>query len=216
MLTLSKTIQPHTGEIIFTAGRQFEEADSAMIMLHGRGATAQSILQLSGEFKNDKMTFIAPQADGMVWYPYRFIEEREVNEPGISSGLKLIEELIKKVNERGIPVEKIFLLGFSQGACLALDYAARNPQKYGGIFGLSGGLIGARIEKSDYSGDLRRTKLFLGCSEDDFHIPEERVDQTAKIFKHLNADVTEKIYPDLGHTVNQDEINFVNKVISPD
>ena len=213
MLKLENTIRPHSAEKILTGGAELQSAEKAMIMIHGRGADASSILELSSQLRGDSIAFIAPQAEGFTWYPYRFIEKREANEPGISSGLALIDSIITALNKHRIARKDIFLLGFSQGACLAVDYAARNPDKYAGIFCLSGGLIGEKIEAADYTGDMQQTPVFLGCSENDFHIPEARVHESAEIFKSLNAKVTKKLYPNLGHTINRDEIDIINQIL---
>lgn len=214
MLQLSNTIKPHTGEDIQYSGVELDRAKHAMIMIHGRGASAESILSLADELQLKDTVVIAPQAEDFTWYPYRFIEPREKNEPGISSGLALIDSIKNALNENGISNEKIYLLGFSQGACLTIDYAARNPDRYGGVFVLSGGLIGDKLNENDYSGDLKQTPVFFGCSDNDFHIPEVRVHQSADILKKLNADVTKKIYPGMGHTVNMDEIKIINQIIN--
>ncbi|UCF64383.1 MAG: dienelactone hydrolase family protein [bacterium] len=203
----------HQGQQLLSKGKDIEEAKAVMIMLHGRGASAFDILSLAEELANDKFAYLAPQAVQNSWYPHRFIESLEKNEPWLSSALQIIEDLIKGLKERGIPAKKIFLLGFSQGACLALEYAARNAQKYGGIFGLSGGLIGPPGTLWDFSGFLEGTPVFLGCSERDFHIPQERVIESAEKFKEIGAEVTLKLYPDLGHTINQDEIKIVREIM---
>jgi len=214
MLFLEKTIPPHTGEKIIYAGSPAGSAASAMILLHGRGADAASMKSLIGQFTVDKMLFILPEADNFTWYPYRFIEKRELNEPGISSGLKLIDAIVGALGGQQIGSENLFLLGFSQGACLALDYTARYPDRFGGVFALSGGLIGDDLRAEVYQGDLQQTPVFFGCSDRDDHIPEERVHESAAIFEKLNAAVTKKIYPNMGHTVNRDELNFINQVLS--
>jgi predicted esterase len=160
------------------------------------------------------MTFLAPQAAGGTWYPYRFIEPVERNEPGISSGLQMIDLIYSHLKKGGLGDSGIFLLGFSQGACLALEYAARNPRNYGGVFGLSGGLIGDSVFRERYSGSFNKIPVFLGCSDKDPHIPLGRVEETAKIFKSLGAVVEMRIYQGMGHTVNLDEIKFINETIS--
>jgi phospholipase/carboxylesterase len=214
MLNITNTIDPHDGKSIIYAGADIEHAESAMIVLHGRGATAESMVGLVSEIYAENMIYVIPQAKNHAWYPYRFIEKREANEPGVSSGLTLIQSIINALSEKGIQQERIFLLGFSQGACLAADFVARYPAKYGGLFVLSGGLIGDQINQNDYAGDLMDTPVFLGCSDVDFHIPEQRVHESARIFEYLNADVTEKIYPSMGHTINRDEISFIRKMIN--
>ena len=214
MLKLNNVLEPHVGDKILYSGVDLENAKNAMILIHGRGSNAESILPLANELKLEDTIVAAPQANQFTWYPYRFIEKREVNEPGISSGLALIDSIISSLNDSGISSDNIFLLGFSQGACLTLDYAARNPKKYAGIFALSGGLIGEKLNWNDYSGNLERTPIFLGCSDNDFHIPEERVHESGKIFNELSAEVTKKIYNNMGHTISYDEIVEINSIIS--
>ncbi len=205
---------PHKGMPVIKTGAELEEAKAAMIMIHGRGASAQSILPLANEIKrHHEITFLAPQASGHTWYPYSFLVPREQNQPGIDSGIETISDIVSDLNSKGIPDHKIFFLGFSQGACLASDFVARNPTKYAGLFALSGGLIGPTIDPKSYSGDLENTPIFLGCSDVDFHIPKERVNETADVFEQLGASITKKLYPGMGHLVNEDEINSINNII---
>ena len=214
MLKLNETIKPHLGEKVLFAGSELSGSKYAMILLHGRGGNAESMLSLANEFDLEDTLVIAPQADNFTWYPYRFIEKREVNEPGISSGLVLINSIMNSLGQSRIKSENVFILGFSQGACLALDYTVRFPKKYAGVFVLSGGLIGDEIVDNDYKGDLQDTPVFLGCSDVDFHIPEKRVYKSAEIAKLLNAEVKTKIYPNMEHTINHDEINMINQILS--
>jgi len=214
MLKLDKTVNPHIGRKILYEGTPLNEARAAMVLLHGRGATAQSMQDLADEINTENLAFIIPQAENFSWYPFPFIENREKNEPDLSSALVLVDSLINAVVENGINKDNIFLLGFSQGACLAADYVARHSAKYGGVFILSGGLIGRELENDEYDGNLQQTPVFLGCSDFDFHIPENRVHESAEIFDKLNAKVTKKIYPGMGHTINQDEMNHINKMLS--
>jgi predicted esterase len=213
MLKLNDTVAPHLGDKILYAGSGIENASFALIMMHGRGSTAESIISLSQELELKDTIIIAPQADQFTWYPYRFIEKRNMNEPGITSGFVLIDSIIKSLNLNNIETENIYLLGFSQGACLALDYAARKPRKYAGIFGLSGGLIGDILNADDYSGDFHGTPVFLGCSDNDFHIPESRVHETAEILSNLNSKVIKKIYPGMGHRISMEEVGAINKLL---
>lgn len=213
MLKLDTTIKPHQGEKILYSGQDPDKAKSAMIMIHGRGATAESMLPLAKELSGDEITFVIPQATGFAWYPYRFIEKRERNEPGITSALMLIQKIYDALKNYELS-NNIYLLGFSQGACLAADFAARYRVRFGGVFILSGGLIGERINRDGYKGDLKQTPVFLGCSDDDFHIPENRVHESAQVFKNLNADVTKRIYHGMGHTINDDEIEFIKGIIT--
>jgi predicted esterase len=180
-----------------------------MLMIHGRGASAEDILSLSNEFDQPGFAYFAPQAVGNAWYPNRFLVPLAENEPWLSSALKFVDDVLAEIINAGIPPERVILLGFSQGACLALEFAARNARRYGGIAGLSGALIGPDDTPRDYKGSLAGTPVFLGCSDVDFHVPRERVDQTAEILKRLGGEVTERLYPNMGHTVNQDEIDFV-------
>ena len=205
--------QPHRGQSVFTTGAHLEEAQAAMVMLHGRGASAQDILSLANELEEPGFAFLAPQAAGNTWYPNRFTVPIEQNEPWLSSALNVIGELLSFVVSAGISPERTILLGFSQGACLALEYAARNARRYGGVIGLSGALIGPDNTPRNYTGSLDGTPVFLGCSDTDFHIPRQRVDQAAETLRALDAEVTERIYPHMDHTVNQDEIDFVSNMM---
>lgn len=182
---------------------------AAMILLHGRGASAESILELAQEFAHSQFAFLAPQATGYQWYPNRFIAPVEANEPYLSSALATVAEVVKKT---GLPQEKIMILGFSQGACLALEFAARQGGKWGGVVALSGGLIGETLTAETYQ-PLEGTPIFIGCSEVDFHIPLARVKESSVLLRGLGADVTERIYPNLGHSVNLDEIQFVRQMM---
>jgi phospholipase/carboxylesterase len=204
--------QLHEKEEILFEG-DIKSAKSAMILIHGRGASAESILTLTKEFNVDNYLYAAPQANGNTWYPYSFLSPVEANEPGLSSGLKVIDNLVKKLNDSGIPDNEIILLGFSQGACLALEYSARNAKYYKAVIGLSGGLIGDTIDKKRYSGSFENCPVFLGCSNIDPHIPEERVNQTAEVMKESGASVTKRIYKGMGHTINEDEINFIKTIM---
>lgn len=200
---------PHQNQPVIQSGPKWDDAKAVMIMIHGRGATAEDILSLSAEFNFDGVACLAPQAKDNTWYPFSFLNPIEMNEPGITSGLALIDSIVYMLLQKGFTSEQIYLLGFSQGACLGLEYVARNPKKYGGVFGLSGGLIGDKVVPQNYFGNLQRTEVFLGCSDVDPHIPLQRVDETAEIFKKLGANVTKRIYKGMAHTVNKDEIDFI-------
>lgn len=205
---------PHQNQPVSTAGADMNDADAAMILVHGRGASAQSMLTFADEFGSDVIHYRALQANGFTWYPRSFLAPKEMNEPGISSGLQLIYDTIADLNKGGLVTNKIILLGFSQGACLATEFAARHPQKYGAIVGLSGGLIGEKVDAKKYSGSMENTPVFLGGSDRDPHIPKERVDETEQVFQQLEASVTKHFYEGMGHTVNQDEIEHVQKLIN--
>ncbi|MBI1277127.1 MAG: phospholipase [Anaerolineaceae bacterium] len=202
----------HQGQPILHAGAPVESAKAVMIMLHGRGATAEDILTLANEFDQSEFAYLAPQAAGYQWYPNRFIMPVASNEPYLSSALRLVDDIVVKLRSDGIPKTNVLLLGFSQGACLALEYAARNPQRYGGVAALSGGLIGDVLP--EYSGSMDKTPVFLGCSDRDFHIPKERVTESASVFRMLGANVTDILYPNMGHTVNEDEITAVRNMMA--
>jgi phospholipase/carboxylesterase len=204
---------PHQHQPVIQSGAKLDVAKAVMIMVHGRGATAEDILSLSVEFNIDGVAYLAPQAKNNSWYPYSFLSPIEKNEPGLSSGLAVIDSIIKMLHQKGFKSEQIYLLGFSQGACLSLEYAARNPQKFGGIFGLSGGVIGESVSLDNYSGNLEGTEVFLGCSDIDPHIPLKRVNETEEIFKKLNANVTKRISEGMGHTVSKDETDFIKLMI---
>jgi phospholipase/carboxylesterase len=180
-----------------------------MVMVHGRGATAESILELARELRHPELAYVAPQADGYTWYPYSFLAPLERNEPYLSSGLARLGEVLELLRSAAIPPQRTILLGFSQGACLALEFAARNARRYGGVVGLSGGLIGPPETPRSYQGAFAGTPVFLGCSDRDPHVPRERVDETAEVLRRMGAAVTERIYPALGHTVNEDELEHV-------
>jgi predicted esterase len=184
-----------------------------MLMLHGRGASAEDILTLAHELDQNAFAYLAPQAVNSTWYPYSFLSPIESNEPWLSSALDLVAALLDKIVGAGIPPDRIILLGFSQGGCLGLEYAARNPGRYGGVVGLSGGLIGPPGVNWDFSGSLQRTPVFLGCSDVDPHVPQQRFLETVEVLQNLEAEVEFQLYPGMGHTVNPDEINRAHRMM---
>lgn len=204
---------PHQGQQLLTTGESLDSAESTVIMIHGRGATARGILGMASEFDTDGVAYLAPQARRSEWYPQSFLAPVEQNEPGRSSGLQAIDDALTDVTESGIPAEGTLLLGFSQGGCLATEYVARNPKRYGGLAALSGGLIGESISPDDDEGDLEGTPAFFGCSDVDPHIPAERVHESASVFEKLGADVEKRLYEGMGHTVNQDELQYVSGLV---
>jgi len=185
-----------------------------MILVHGRGGTAEDILRLAGQLGRDDFCYLAPQAAGRSWYPFRFLAPLEENEPYLSSALRVLDDLFERLTAAGIPTERVFLLGFSQGACLTLEWVARNARRYGGAAGLSGGLIGPPGRDFAYEGSLAGTEVFLGCSDIDPHIALGRVEETASVLAELGASVTKRIYPGMGHTINADEIDHVRAMMS--
>jgi predicted esterase len=195
------------------SGPPLETADAALVLVHGRGGTAQEMLILAREIADDTVACLAPQATGHTWYPYSFLSPLEQNEPGLSSGLAVLAALLAEAAEAGVPPERTVLLGFSQGACLALEFAARHARRYGGVVGLSGGLIGPPGTPRHYRGSLAGTPMVLGCSDVDPHIPLERVEETATVLGRLDGEVTKRIYRGLGHTVNREELDLARSVI---
>jgi len=205
---------PHGGQPILFAGAQVGEAKGAMILVHGRGADARDILGLAEYFGRPDLAYVAPEAAGHTWYPNRFLVPVEENEPYLSSALGVLDTLVDDIGRGGLGAERVFLLGFSQGACLSLEFAARNPRRYGGVIALSGGLIGASVKADNYSGSLAGTPVFLGCSDVDPHIPLARVKESSTIMAALGGAVTERIYPGMGHTVTGDEVEEVVKMLA--
>jgi phospholipase/carboxylesterase len=202
----------HQKEII-SGGKKIEEAKKALIMIHGRGATAEGILGLAQHLNVESYTLIAPQATNFTWYPYSFLAPQKQNEPWLSSALDLLTAIVNDINAAGIPTDQIYFLGFSQGACLALEYVTRNATKWGGVAAFTGGLIGDVLTLDHYKGDFNGTPVFIGSSNPDPHVPVDRVLESVKILENMNAAVTHKIYPNMGHTVSEDEIEKVNQLI---
>ncbi len=209
----NKITGPHQGQPVLTAGEPLERAKAAMIMIHGRGASPEDILSLAGEVNQPGFAYLAPQAAAYTWYPNSFLAPIASNEPGISSGLAVISTLFERLNAAGIGPERTILLGFSQGACLSLEFASRNARRYGGVAGLSGGLIGPDGTPRDYPGSLQETPIFLGCSDRDMHIPKERVLFSAEFLQQQGGTVTARLYPNMGHTVNDDELEAVRAMM---
>lgn len=203
----------HQKQPVLTAGEPLERARAAMILVHGRGATAHDILSLSADLHQPGFAYLAPQAEDSSWYPHSFLAPLASNEPGLSSGLATITALCDQLASAGLGPERIILLGFSQGACLVLEWVARNARRYGGVAGLSGGLIGPDDTPRTYSGSLEGTPIFLGCSDQDFHIPRKRVELSSEVFQRMGAQVTLRLYPHMGHTVNQDEVQQVQHIM---
>jgi len=200
---------PHQGQPVLAAGEPLDRARAVMVMVHGRGATAQDILTVADELAQPGFAYLAPQAGGNTWYPNSFLAPIPSNEPGLSSGLAAITDVLTQVSKAGILPERTMLLGFSQGACLTLEFVARHAQRYGGVAGLSGGLIGPDGTPRDYVGTLAGTPILLGCSDVDPHVPKGRVEHTAEVLRRLGGDVTMRLYPNMGHAINQDEMDFV-------
>lgn len=196
---------------IITEGIALKEAEKVLIMLHGRGANAEDIISLSEYLKLHDTHIIAPQATNNEWYPYSFLSPRQQNEPWLSSALQVLKEILIDIIVAGFKSEQVFILGFSQGACLALEFATQNAQPFGGIIAFTGGLIGDVLQDENYRGNFQKTKVFIGNSDRDPHVPVTRSEESKKILEKLGAEVTLKIYTGMAHTVNDDELNWVNE-----
>lgn len=204
----------HQGQSVATAGVLLANADAGMVIVHGRGGTNHQALALVDHIETAGFGYLAPQAYGQTWYPNSFMSTFESNEPYLSSALQAIDDVIQQMINSGLPMEQIMLLGFSQGACLSLEYVARNAQRYGGVVGLSGGLMGPEGTPRDYAGSLDGTPVFLGCSDVDAHIPVGRVHESADVLSALGGEVEKRIYPDMGHTINADEFAYVREMMA--
>ena len=198
---------------LITAGKKLEDASKVLIMVHGRGGSAEDILSLADHLNVVDFALVSPQATNHTWYPYSFMAPPSENEPWLSSALSLLKEVVNDLRSKGIKLENIYFLGFSQGACLTLEFVTRNADKYGGVAAFTGGLIGDKIYPENYDGDFSGTPIFIGSSDPDPHVPVTRVNESAEILEKMNARLTKKIYKNMGHTINQDEINTVNELI---
>ena len=203
----------HAGQPVERSGAPLSEADAAVVLAHGRGATARSILDVGRELGVDGVAYLAPQAARNTWYPQSFTAPTERNQPWLDSAKSFVSEVLGRAVD-AVGAEHVVLGGFSQGACLASTVAAENPRRYGGVVALSGGLIGPEGAEFDYEGEMEGTPVFLGCSDDDPHIPLERVHETAEAFEALGADVDERIYEGMGHGVIPDEVEAVREIVS--
>ena len=205
---------PHGGQPIIRRGPAPAQARIAVVLVHGRGDSAAGILGLADEFDAPDITWAAPNAAGNSWYPYSFLAPIERNEPGLTSALRVLGEIVETLDGEGVPAERVVLMGFSQGACLAQEFAARHARKYHAVIGLSGGLIGPPGTPREYAGNFDRTPVFLGCSDVDPHIPVERVRESADVFERMGAYVDARIYRGMGHTVNADEVEAVRALLA--
>ena len=205
----------HNPNNFLTAGKPLDEATKVMVMVHGRGSSAADVLSLSRHIAGDDFAFVAPEASGQTWYPYSFLKPVTENEPYLSSALEVLASLRARLqSDYNVKPSQIYWLGFSQGACLVLEFVARHAMEYGGVFGLSGGLIGPDGTARDYEGSFDNTPVFLGCSDVDSHIPKERVLESEQVFSKMGANVTAKLYPNFSHSINEDELNIVNLLIA--
>ena len=199
------------------AGAPIERARGVVILLHGRNAGPENILDLVPRFNVPDLAYLAPAAPNRTWYPYSFMAAREHNEPFLSSALARLEEAVVDLLARGIDERRIYLAGFSQGACLTSEFAARHPRRYGGVIAFTGGLIGSPGTRwEDVEGSFDGMPAFFGSSDVDAHVPESRVHETAEVYTRMGADVTIRIYPSMGHLVNDDEILEARRILTTD
>lgn len=204
---------PHEGRPALSAGAALHEAIGVVVMLHGRNAGPENILTMVPLLDRPAFSYLAPAAAGRTWYPYSFLSDLQKNEPYLSSALSAVDALVRGVVARGVPADRIVLLGFSQGACLASEFAVRHPTRYGGVIAFSGGLIGPPGTRWNAPGSFQGTPVFLGCSDVDAHVPQIRVDESEAVFSRMGARVTKRIYPGMGHLVNDDEIAHARAVL---
>ncbi len=205
---------PHAGQLVLRRGAHPRDARVSVILVHGRGASAADMLSLAEEFGVPDVAYVAPQAAGQTWYPSSFLSPIANNEPAVTSAMRLVQGLMATLGDEGVARDRVVLIGFSQGACLSLEFAARHAARYGAVVGLSGGLIGPPGTPRDYAGSLAGTPVLIGCSDVDPHIPVDRVRESGGVFRALGAAVDERIYPGMGHTVNRDEIEAVRALLA--
>ena len=198
---------------IITTGVPLQDAEKALIMIHGRGGSATDILSIASHLQVADYALVAPQATAHSWYPHSFIAPVEDNEPSLSSALAVIGKTVEKAMDAGIKTEHIYFFGFSQGACLSLEFLARNARAYGGAVAIIGGLIGEEINRTNYGGNFHKTPIFIGTSNPDFHVPIQRVYATESILKEMDADVTLKVYDNFGHTIHPEEVEWANRLV---
>jgi phospholipase/carboxylesterase len=213
-MRVDEATSPHHNASVAQCGTPLHRANAAVVMLHGRGADATDMLGLAEILAHPELAYFAPEAAGRSWYPYSFLAPIARNEPCLTSALEVVDGLLARLRTEGLPWERVVLLGFSQGGCLALEYAARHARLYGAVIGLSAGLIGPEGTPRDYPGQLAGTPVFLGCSDADPHIPLERVHETNRVLAALGGAVTERIYPGSGHGINEDEIKHVRGLLA--
>jgi predicted esterase len=204
---------PHRDSPVLTGGAPTTEAAGALVLLHGRGGSAQDMLALARNLERPRFAWFVPEAAGRQWYPFSLLEKVERNRPHLNSALALVKRIMERIEAAQIPAERVVLLGFSQGASVALEFAARNARRYGGLVALSGALLGPEGTPRDYAGSLVGTPLFLGSGDSDPHLPKRRVDETATVFERLGGSVTKRLYPGLGHAVHPDEIVAAREVL---
>jgi predicted esterase len=205
---------PHAGQPLLRSGPSPKDARLVAIMLHGRGASAEDILGLAQQFSARDIAYVAPQAAGSTWYPHSFLAPIARNEPWLGSALRVIAGLVEDLAQQGIPSERLVVMGFSQGACLTLEFAVRHARRYAAVVAFTGGLIGPPGTPRDYTGDFAGTPIFIGSSDVDPHVPLERVQESTAVFRKIGATVDERIYPRMGHTINADELQAVDALLA--
>jgi len=206
-------LHPHGDQPVLEAGAPLGRGAEAVIMVHGRNAGPANILDLVPALDRPDLTYLAPAAAGRTWYPFSFMAEIEKNEPGLSSALKMLEQLVARIEASGTPRHRIVMLGFSQGACLTSEFAVRHASRFGGFIIFTGGAIGPPGTQWNYPGDFAGTPIFMGSSDPDPHVPPSRVAESAAIFRRMGAIVTDRIYPGMGHTINEDEITHAQALM---
>lgn len=211
---MAAAIHPHAGQPVLRSGPLPKEARLAAIVLHGRGASAEDILGLAHQFSARDIAYVAPQAAGSTWYPYSFLAPLAQNEPWLGSALRVVAGLVQDFAEQGIPAERLVVMGFSQGACLTLEFAARHARRYAAVVAFTGGLIGPPGTPRDYTGDFAGTPILIGSSDVDPHVPLERVHESTAVFRRMGAIVDERIYPRMGHTINADELQAADALLA--
>ena len=211
---MNSNVGPHQNQPLVAAGKPLADAAAVMILVHGRGNSAANFIYTAQDLPHPELAYLAPQAGGNTWYPYSFLAPMARNEPGLSSALQRLADLVAEIETAGISAARIIFVGFSQGACLASEFVARNARRYGGLILFSGGLIGPPGTPRDYAGSLDGTPVFIGCSDVDFHIPLERVQETTAVMEALGGSVTEKIYPNMPHTIIADEFDQARHLIA--
>lgn len=205
---------PHAGQPLLRSGVAVQDARLVAILLHGRGASADDILGLAHQFRAGDIAYIAPQAAGSAWYPYSFLAPIAHNEPWLGSAFRVIAGLVEDCGRQGIPAERLVVMGFSQGACLTLEFAARHARRYAAVIAFTGGLIGPPGTARDYTGEFAGTPVFIGSSDVDPHIPIERVHESTAVFQRMGARVDERVYPRMGHTINSDELRAAEALLA--
>ena len=210
---MSPPEDPHADQPVTIAGPPLAESGRAVVMVHGRNASPRNILDLVPRLDRPRFSYVAPAAASNTWYPFSFLEQVAKNEPYLTSALHRLDRVVADVTAAGIPAQRIALLGFSQGACLAAEFAYRHTQRFGAVVLFSGGLIGPPGTTWESTRSFRGTPVFLGCSDTDAHVPQWRVDESAEVFERMGAAVTKRIYPGMGHLVSDDEVTVAQSLL---